>query len=50
MGLIADQLRATISEMKRQDDELQEKLNRVVKTANKLVKETDTLLTILEGE
>ena len=50
MGQLADLMRDTLAEMKRQDDELQEKLNRVVKTANKLVKETDTLLTILEGE
>ena len=48
MGQLTDLMRDTLAEMKRQDDELQEKLNKVVKTADKLVKETATLLEIIE--
>ena len=48
MGQLADLMRDTLAEMKRQDDELQEKLNKVVKTADNLVKETDKLLEMIE--
>ncbi len=50
MGQLADLMRDTLAEMKRQDDELQAKLDQVVNTANNLVKETDKLLEILEEE
>ena len=48
MGQLADLMRDTLAEMKRQDDELQEKLNKVVKTADKLVKETDKLIAMID--
>ena len=48
MGQLADLMRDTLAEMKRQDDELQEKLNKVVETADKLVKETDKLIEMIE--
>ena len=49
MGQLADLMRDTLNEMKRQDDELQEKLNKVVKTADNLVKETDKLREMIEA-